>query len=448
MSILVPILVVNLTGKELFAKEVPSDEIVAKAYYRYQGKQLEFGPDNGFVQVRNFTYYSETNATSRFLIDLGNIEDKAGFTEYVASGMAVFRENEEAKAQMDIIFGEIVEAGYGESHQPLFPKTDSTINILVLYRDTGTAEDGVYPELDSGGAISDIVEVISNTPPSNGIKMQALLVGNSKDLGAPSIKQYFKLLGENNKLTALKESARDVETYFMKWAYDNKMFSMVVGFRSGLLDSFTFLGIPTLSIGLKYMVGEERHSSLATSFFKRFNMNYDQPRHLYTAWIKKKFQGDRSPPDPVILASPFVPGQSPEGVQPRTDVFERGVAAVGFHPFDKIVFHVAFRVAIEKEMEWVATMVNWGEERRVIDSSVARSYYPRGTRMEDLVVYFAFLRLNDEQQIKARKDEKLSLQLQENDLIRQRYWNSSAAAWRAIEQALHTEYSDYDLALI
>jgi hypothetical protein len=46
------------------------------------------------------------------------------------------------------------------------------------------------------------------------------------------------------------------------------------------------LGIPSVSIGLRNMVGEDRHLFLAKAVLGRTNVIYDQPRHPLTAWMQ------------------------------------------------------------------------------------------------------------------------------------------------------------------
>jgi hypothetical protein len=119
----------------------------------------------------------------------------------------------------------------------------------------------------------------------------------------PTVKQIEDDTGEKDV------TKRDVEAYFLYWAsQENKekqYFKMAVELRSGVMDLFTFMGIPTVSIGLRNMVGEDRHAFLAGKGFKRVNAQYDLPRHPTTAYVENRFGGD------PLLNSPYWSGKAP-----------------------------------------------------------------------------------------------------------------------------------------
>lgn len=325
---------------------------------------------------------------------------------------------------MDRIFAKIAAPEYKNRSRPLFPPTtENRKNILVLYRATGESDAGVYPEMDSGEAIHDIAEVIKGIKLSGERTLNAVIAGDKENLGIDSIGEYFLLLKQNAELQSLGESARDVETYFMKWAYDLGHYSMVVGFRSGAVDLFTFLGIPTVSIGLRYLVSEDRHAFLAQEYFRRYNVQYDHPRHKYTAWVQNMEYGVAST-DPVILQSPFIAGKCPERITPRDDTFTRGVQPGRFHPWDKYIFEVGLRIAVAKEIKWDETIVSLGKEpNRVIDSSFVRYCYRRHLSSSEFSVFFQVQKELESQQIAQRdSDKQLSKELQEDGNIRYEHY--------------------------
>ena len=102
----------------------------------------------------------------------------------------------------------------------------------------------------------------------------------------------------------------------MQYGYRNGQFSMAVGLRSGVMDQLTFLGIPTVSIGLRNMVAENRHVYLARDFWKTVNVQYSQPRHVVTAWMSEE--------DLDLLVSPYWLAKAPARVAARVPRLEAG----------------------------------------------------------------------------------------------------------------------------
>ena len=128
-------------------------------------------------------------------------------------------------------------------------------------------------------------------------------------------------------------------------------------------------GIPTLSVGLKHMVGDIRHNKLAYSWFKRTNVSYEQPRHSLTAWIQNK-KGD-PPFPPLLLTSPYWGGVAPRdatarpafkpytGDDPRDkersraeETRLRSDKTHAFTRFDRDIFDTGLGLACIKELGW------------------------------------------------------------------------------------------------
>ncbi|HIE00012.1 MAG TPA: DUF4157 domain-containing protein [Thiotrichaceae bacterium] len=140
---------------------------------------------------------------------------------------------------------------------------------LVMFRDSGRS--GVYPELDSGKALEQLAGILR----ANGLT--PITCGNPKnELEIKSIGPYWEKLPKYPNI-----AKRDVEAYFLKKAYEQKYYKIAVGFRSGALDLFTFMNIPTISISLNELVGEDRHDKLS-SWKTRTNIKYEEPRHSET----------------------------------------------------------------------------------------------------------------------------------------------------------------------
>ena len=165
--------------------------------------------------------------------------------------------------------------------------------ILGQYRKTGTSWSdhkevgGVYPELDTGGALFEISDIL---PEVRGeVRKEAIWLvtcGNAEPLrDLPNIGEYWK---EFDTVPLGKDTKRDAEAYYLDWLFRKGRFQMTVGFRSGALDLYTFLGIPTVSIGLRNMRGESRHVLLAIQELKRYNVQYDKPRHYTTAYYLRE----------------------------------------------------------------------------------------------------------------------------------------------------------------
>ncbi len=111
--------------------------------------------------------------------------------------------------------------------------------ILSLFRNTAT-KGGVYPELDTRDAIKEFNEN-KKIPVKGANYLRTISCGNKNAIsGILSVGEYWAHL-----TVPTGETARDVEAYFYEWASKKNYYQMAVGFRSGTLDIFTFLGIQT-----------------------------------------------------------------------------------------------------------------------------------------------------------------------------------------------------------
>ncbi|KAM0469378.1 hypothetical protein ACHAPX_010498 [Trichoderma viride] len=263
--------------------------------------------------------------------------------------------------------------------------------ILLMYRDTGTRDPapvvtmGVYPELDNGNATDDIKNLVDEIATKEKKPFTIVTCGlKDSDIG-----EYW------NSLRSIKPkepniSSRDFEAYFLKWSYEKGYFKMATGFRSGALDLFTFMGIPTVSIGLRNLMGEKRHQMLAHENFKRVNIQYDRPRHKVTAAVTSKRWDDAPKPDQTTFGSPFWDEdfQHPENatgrVTPQDTKGEQMQRAGNFGSFDKTVMEIGYRFALEKHMslgQTIRTLKANSESKknelpRTITTSEARYCYP------------------------------------------------------------------------
>ena len=188
--------------------------------------------------------------------------------------------------------------------------------ILALYRDTGQNPGGAYPEFDTGNGI-DVIRSIGKVLPAGGPQIRVLSCGTKDDNQKPGIGFYWEALPKVDAVKANGDpkdedvTKRDIEAYFIYWAFQvGQYYQMALGLRSGALDLFTLMGIPTMSIGLRNMAGEIRHEKLAGDVFKRVNVQYDVPRHVATAYIASRY----ADLDPMLLCPYW--NQDPPGNRP------------------------------------------------------------------------------------------------------------------------------------
>ncbi|CAD6891725.1 unnamed protein product [Tilletia laevis] len=229
------------------------------------------------------------------------------------------------------------------------------IDDAIVNANRGSIAKGTYPENDTDDTTcSQLKTIIEDANWEDGSKATAVLCGNADGTvpAIPSIHEWFKQLN----ISELKSSdpvqdrirtfatkneirSRDVEARFMQLAFKKRYIRLVVGFRSGALDMFTFLGIPTVSLQLCGLVGEERMNQLSPdpsahgneasklfdshnfNVFKRLNINYVTPRHDATKLCKST---RTNKPEKYNYNSPFwagdfqFSGPLPEPAERRT----------------------------------------------------------------------------------------------------------------------------------
>ncbi|KHN98864.1 uncharacterized protein MAM_03326 [Metarhizium album ARSEF 1941] len=263
------------------------------------------------------------------------------------------------------------------------PDDATKSTILVVDRDTGCQPEGVYPELDTGNGIFLVRDIVKEMAAKHTGQstLKVISCGYNDESSVTGIGQYWTKLPPVDLIPNLDKSQpvtkRDVQAYFLYWAsQENKTeryFQMVVGLRSGVMDLFTFMGIPTVSIGLRNMVGESRHRRLSGTNFKRVNVQYDGPRHPTTAYIQDRYDSKE-----VLLNSPFWLGDAPGSPFPERGFLgddERIQQKVSplqpFGDFDAFVLKVGVRLACQ-------TYLNWGPTVKT-----ARKYIPQVVTTSD-----------------------------------------------------------------
>ena len=372
--------------------------------------------DRNDVERRNLKVHNESDSTRM-------IAEKDTLPTAVSKNMAILTD----KSKYTL----------GSQFEELFKReweiTPDSCKILSLYRDTGT-RGGVYPELDTGDALGEINEIVTKIPAKDGEKLRTISCGNKDAVsGILSIGQYWAHLE-----VPTGETARDVEAYFLEWAFKKNYYQMAIGFRSGALDLFTFLGIPTVSIGLRYMIGESRHGLLAKEAFKRVNVQYDQPRHNTTAYVKP-----RNPDYSPLMSSPFWSDKAPDDV-PKRDAGDednrkkkQAEKPSNFTAFDKLVLELGLKIAVEKYLKWTKSMqpLKEGISTNPIETHTARYYHPTDlTKKEEKDKYFQDSQKLDENDIEKRKEKGDTLQ--ESDTLFLRYKTSSRDDWYGIRSIL------------
>lgn len=369
----------------------------------YHGKDAD-GKD---IQKHGLLTYSESEST-------GIIANASECLGDVVKGMAIVSNslNDEKSAEykkLSTAFANIwaragIEAGKNA--------------ILFMYRDTGTQEPGpsgklgVYPELDTGNAIEEIGKIVRDIEKS---KEKAITIF-SCGLQGSGLGEYWKDLRTLNPSPDTITS-RDFEAYFLKWSFQHGYYKMASGFRSGALDLFTFMGIPTVSIGLRNLMGETRHQMLAKKEFRRVNIQYDQPRHQVTAAVapgretpqndqakkdqttkppakkaptKKDQAKEQAKKEQTIFGSPFWEFSKPEGAEERKkpielkDKISAQTKPPGpFADFDRIVIEIGYRFACALYMNLSQSVHNVEEPLTcTINTHIARFSYPNGTKAE------------------------------------------------------------------
>ncbi|KAL6900074.1 hypothetical protein GGI43DRAFT_427793 [Trichoderma evansii] len=397
----------------------------------YLDNNLYHGKD---IQKHGLLTYSESESTGL----IANIANAPERLKDIAEGMAIVSNalNDEKSAkykELTIEFNKIwTRAGIVAEKN----------TILFMYRDTGTKDPGpsgklgVYPELDTGNAIGEIEKIVGDIEKS---KEKAITIV-SCGLQGSGIGEYWIDL---RKLNPSPETitSRDFEAYFLKWSFKHGYYKMASGFRSGPLDLFTFMGIPTVSIGLRNLMGETRHQLLARKEFKRVNIQYDQPRHQVTAAVgpgretpqsnqakkdqvkkdqpkkaptKKEQAKEQAKKEQTLFGSPFWEFSTPEGGEERKkpkELKEKKDAQTKppgpFAPFDKIVIEIGYRFACALYMNLTQSVHNLDEPPTcTINTRVARLCYPNGTNKEkkEYVEKHKAIDLQDYEKMKNNKD--------------------------------------------
>lgn len=135
-----------------------------------------------------------------------------------------------------------------ETHFPV-KKTGDRKRAVILWRDT-LASGGPYPELNTGAESAKQLVVMLKS-----LGLDACFIDVAKAAMPSKVLEgahcgatpYFKDAVLESNLWP-QSTARDREACWVKRAYKEGWFHLVVGLRSGALDNMTFLGIPTVSI--------------------------------------------------------------------------------------------------------------------------------------------------------------------------------------------------------
>jgi hypothetical protein len=213
-------------------------------------------------------------------------------------------------------------------------------SALLMFRDSGE-KSLVYPELDSGAALPQLAKLIGQKG------FSPVVCGTEQDLGIPTIGAYWKYLDGIPEAAGIRERPeklkRDIEAEFMRQAFKAGKFSIAVGFRSGALDLFTFLGIPTISISLKDIVGEDRHGKfVGDKNWKRTNIQYDIPRSDVTRLMAGRGES-------ALYMSPY---WKMRGGDPSSDHLEerpkKAAPPDGFHGADLDTVSKGLDVGLDK----------------------------------------------------------------------------------------------------
>ncbi|KAI1204032.1 hypothetical protein F5X97DRAFT_318060 [Nemania serpens] len=275
-----------------------------------------------------------------------------------------------------------------------------------------------------------------------GKRFRIISSGNKTAIGSiPTIGEYWLKL---DSIIPKDETARDVEAYFMLWSFESGYFQMACGLLSSPFDLFTFMGIPTVSIGLGSMVGESRHTSLAKEGFKRVNVQYDQPRHPATAYIKP-----RGGSSWCLMMCPFWDGECPNNVTkravPASDADKKKMRdqTPGLYKgYDQVVLGTALSVACQRYMRGAETVSFLKSVNTVIiGTHSTRFAYPTKATSDQRNRYFKDMKALDEKDLAERKRSD-SLQEPKEQLLR--YETTSKADWQDILTTLggEEEYGD------
>lgn len=152
-----------------------------------------------------------------------------------------------------------LESQLDRSYETVFPPRKAGRKLaVILWRDT-LASGGPYPELNTGAeSAKQLVDTLDS------LGLDACFIDVAKSALPSKVLQkahcgrnpYFKEAVLESNLWPPQSSARDREACWIQRAYKpeegkeskDRWFDLVIGLRSGALDSMTFLGIPTVSI--------------------------------------------------------------------------------------------------------------------------------------------------------------------------------------------------------
>ncbi|KAI2629413.1 hypothetical protein GGS21DRAFT_526089 [Xylaria nigripes] len=349
----------------------------------------DYRDDENLKRVELITY-SESEAT-RFIAQQTTISDD------MVNFMAILKP--ESKTTLNAEFAEL--------YNKTWKITPHKATILAMYRDTG-AKGGVYPELDTGDTIQELSKVVEKLPrnPDN-TSIRIISCGSKTPIGPiPSLGEYWLQL---DSIKPKDETARDVEAYFMLWSFKNGYFQMACGLRSGPFDLFTFMGIPTVSIGLRNMIGEIRHASLAKEEFKRINIQYYQPRHEATAFVKPRKRNPRG--IQWALMCPFWDSDPPDNATKRQDAKTdaekkklRDKSPGNYRDYDKVVLETAFRIASHRHLGGVETVSFLKTvDTTIIGTEKARYAHPARLTGDKKMEHFVKMHELEKKEIEDRK---------------------------------------------
>lgn len=326
-------------------------------------------------EKRKFEVISESDATTIIRGKIGSDKD----AKDLAEKMIIIDQThkEEIRRYLEGLCEKLFETGSGA--------------VLIQCRDTGT-KGGIYPELDSGidsvKQIAQYVGMVSQT-------LKVMLCGNTEKIDdLAGIGEYFKQI-ESSKWPS--ESSRDIEAFFLQIAFEKKCFTMVIGFRSGGLDLFSFLGVPSVSISARQMVGEHRHGEIALNkHLQRWNIQYELPRHVTTRYFGSKRD---------LLGSPwweFDKSKNPT----RADKDKQSILPTGFHKYDSEIVRIGIYNAIIVFLKYPKVpTIKPVIQSRVFYNSKCRPCYYSDTKKESLRDFFDGQRQKEEDDFTTRKND-------------------------------------------
>lgn len=315
--------------------------------------------DADLYKMTDVTAIGEGDATERIRNAVNNAQD----LERIREGMFLLQPK--TKTYLDEIFDNIFDNTWGIKPDP------NKTTILAMYRDTGKNPGGAYPEFDTGKGIEAIRTIAEKIPHDVEPQIRVLSCGRENESKEIGLGSYWTKLPKPNIVKQhcdtkdTEVTTRDIEAYFMYWGFQVKAYyQMAMGLRSGAFDLFTFMGIPTVSIGLRNMVGEDRHGKLVGKVFKRVNVQYDVPRHIATAYVAPS---NPHSPDPLLSCpywtqqpprhkstdsskEPF-PNRDPDLQKPENENLRdaaRRQELANFSDFDQYVLEVGLKVAWHK----------------------------------------------------------------------------------------------------